>query len=157
MSYIVSAKHTYDVNSEVDYVVIEHIKYIDGIGWKTHTDWLATYPEGDWTYINFGEDSHVKYEDFINSMVHKNVEVYRKMAKLSLDNVSTKDHPVKLIRVMNAIKILDPTFVPPVINTGCGWQNELLEHIAIPTSYRIIATCNNTKRLGRYFRVFQLI
>jgi hypothetical protein len=149
MSYIISANHV------SDYVVIEHIKYIDDIGWKTHTDWLSTYPEGDWTYINFGEDSHVKYEDFINSMVHKNVEVYRKMARLSLDNISTKDQK-KLIRVMNAIKILDPTFVPPIINTACGWQNNLLEYIATSTSYRIISECKNTKRLGRYFRVFQL-
>jgi hypothetical protein len=148
--------YVFDVNSQTDIVEIDYSKYVEGNGWKTHRDWVYTYPEGDWTKINFGDLSSVKYVDFLNSMVFKNLEVHRKIAKLSLDRLSKKG-PRKLLKAMNAIRILDPTFVPPEINTDCTWQLELLEHIVHTTSYEIVANCKNKKRLDRYSRVVQLI
>jgi hypothetical protein len=156
MAYMCSATYVFDVNSQADIVEIEYTKNEAGGGWKTHKEWLYTYPEGDWTTIHFDPERFVKYEDFLNSMVFKNLEVSRRIAKLSLDNVSTKD-PKKLVILMNAIKILDPTFEPPIINTNCTWQLELLRHIALSTSYKIIASCKNKKRLRTYFRVSQLL
>jgi hypothetical protein len=155
MSYVCHARYVFDVTSQTDTVEIDYVKFVPGNGWKEHKDFIDTYPEGDWTDIHF-DNSSVKYADFLNTMVHKNIDVARKIAKISLDNVSTRD-PKKLIRIMRAIEILDPTFVSPDINIDCSWQRELLEHMAFTTSYRIIATCKNIKRLNKYFRVFQLI
>jgi hypothetical protein len=155
-AYMCNATYTFDVNSQTDTVKMEYTVYQPGIGWKRHIDYVNTYPEAEWTELNFTATSSVKYIDFLNTMVYKNLEVARKIAKLSVDNVATSD-PRKLIRIMNAIKVLDPTFTPPIINTDCTWQTELLEHRAMSTSYRIIATCKNKKRLQRYFRVLQLV
>ena len=156
MDYVTKATYVFDVNSQLDIVEIEYTKYVHGNGWKTHKDWVYTYPEGDWVKLNFGDLSAVKYIDFLNSMVFKNLEVHRKIAKLSLDSVSKKS-PKKLLRLMNAIRILDPTFEPPEINTYSTWQMGLLKHIALGSSHEIISNCKNKKRIDRYFRVVQLI
>jgi hypothetical protein len=156
MAYITKATYVFDVNSQLDIVEVEYTKYVHGNGWKKHKDWVYTYPEGDWTEITFGDLSPVKYVDFLNSMVFKNLEVHRKIATLSLDSVSKKS-PKKLLRLMNAIRILDPTFEPPEINIYSAWQMSLLKHIALGTSHEIIASCKNKKRINKYFRVVQLI
>ena len=151
------ATYKFDVNTQTDMVEMEYATYLGPeMGWKNRIDFVGTYPEGDWNELLFDDDSNVRYEDFLNTMVHKNLEVHRKIAKVSLDNLST-NKPHKLIRIMNAIKILDPTFQPPIINTECQWQVELLKHIASHMSYGIIATCKNKKRLHRYSKVAQLI
>ena len=150
------AVYVFDVHYQVDIIEIEYVKYVHGNGWKTHKDWIYTYPEGDWTELNFDDTSSVKYIDFLNSMVFKNLEVQRKIAKLSLDKLSTKG-PMKLLKAMCAIRILDPTFVPPEINLDCTWQLGLLNHIVLVTSYEIIANCKNKTRIDRYSRVVQLI
>ena len=156
MAYITKATYVFDVNSQLDIVEIEYTKYVKGNGWKTHKEWVYTYPEGDWTEIKFGNLSTVKYVDFLNTMVFKNLEVHRKIAKLSLDNIAKKSTH-KLIKVMNAIRVLDPTFTPPEINVDCTWQLGLLKHIAFTTSYEIIANCKNKKRLERYSKICQLL
>ena len=156
MAFVTKATYVFDVNSQSDIVEIEYTKYVHGNGWKKHKDWVYTYPEGDWTEITFGDLSPVKYVDFLNTMVFRNLEVHRKIATLSLDSVSKKS-PKKLLRLMNAIRILDPTFEPPEINTYSAWQMGLLNHIALGSSHEIIANCKNKKRINRYFRVVQLI
>lgn len=156
MAYICRATYKFDVNSQTDIVEMEYTKYTPEIGWKNHIDYVETYPEGDWHELKFGPENYVPYEDFLNTMVYKNLEVHRKIAKVLLDNLST-NKPHKLIRIMNAIKILDPTFQPPIINTECQWQVGLLKHIASHMSYGIIATCKNKKRLDRYSKVARLI
>lgn len=156
MAYVCHAKYVFDITSQADTVEIDYVKFVPGIGWKEHKDYIDTYPEGDWTELHFDDESTVHYADFLNTMVHKNIDVARKIAKISLDSVSTRD-PRKLIRIMKAIEILDPTFISPDINIDCSWQRELLEHMAFTVSYRIIATCKNKRRLSKYFRVFQLI
>lgn len=156
MAFITKAKYVFDVNSQSDIIEVEYTKYVHGHGWKTHKDWVYTFPEGDWTTFDFGEASSVKYVDFLNTMVFKNLEVHRKIARLSLNSVS-KRKPNKLLKLMNAIRILDPSFEPPEINTYCAWQMKLLKHIADTVSRDIISNCENTKRLDRYSRVVQLI
>jgi hypothetical protein len=156
MAFITKATYVFDVNSQMDIVEIEYVKYVHVNGWKVHKDWIYTYPEGDWTELNFNDISSAKYIDFLNSMVFKNLEVHRKIAKLSLDSLSKKGHK-KLLKAMNAIRILDSTFIPPEINLGCTWQLGLLNHIVLVTSYEIIANCKNKKHLDRYSKVIQLI
>ena len=154
-SYMKNAKYVYDVHNQVDNVIITHTTWVPGTGWKDHTAYLTTKPEGDWNEIKFDSGTFTTYEDFMNTMVEKNLEVHRRIAKAALDTAIYEDK--NMIKLMNCIKILDPTFVPPIINQKCGWQNELVEEIATITSARIIATCKNESRLDRYFRVLRVI
>ena len=154
-SYMKSAKYVYDIHNQVDNVVITHTTWVPGTGWKDHTAYLTTKPEGNWNEIKFDSGTFTTYEDFLNTMVEKNLEVHRRIAKAALDTAIYED--TNKIKLMNCIKILDPTFVPPIINQKCGWQNELVEEIATITSARIIATCKNESRLDRYFRVLRVI
>jgi hypothetical protein len=156
-SYIVSAKYVFNVESQLDVVEVEYTKYQPGYGWKNHTDYVYSYPEGDWTELTFDEDSEVRYVDFLRSMVHNSTDVLRKMALISLNDISKKNSYHAMIRVVNSIKILDHTFEPPVFNKECKWQMELLKHMARHVIYRSIESCSNKKKLRRISRVFQLI
>jgi hypothetical protein len=157
MAYIVSAKYVFHVESQLDVVEVEYTKHIPGHGWKNHKDYVYSYPEGDWTSITFGEDSAVKYVDFLRSMVYNNTDVLRKMARISLNDIDKRYSYHKMIRVVNAIKIMDHTFEPPTFNAECKWQTELLEHLALHVVYKIIDSCKNKKRLRKISRAFQLI
>ena len=156
-AYIVSAKYVFNVESQTDVVEIVYTKHIPEYGWKTHKDYVNSYPEGDWTSITFGEYSSVKYVDFLRSMVHNNTDVLRKMARISLNDITKRYSYHKMIRIVNSIKILDYTFEPPIFNEACKWQTELLEHMTLHVIYKIIDSCKNKKRLRKISRVFQLI
>ncbi len=58
---------------------------------------------------------------------------------------------------MNAVKILDPTFSPPVINMRCSWQKNFIKQMCVEQLPIIIDTCVNDLRLEKFFRVLQLI
>lgn len=123
-----------------------------------HKDFFRTRPIGDWTSLQF--KNGLSYADFLNVMVEKNTDIYRKMARLELDSVRHRIPPTDTktyIKVMNAIRILDPTFVPPRINSKCGWQKELLQEVCNATSFRIISCCRNCYRLQHYFNVLKTL
>ena len=156
--YIREACYAYSVEDGAHVVEVVYDKFIPGIGVKSHHDWLYNAaPTGNWTHLLF-EPHQTKYEGFLDCMVKKNLDIYRRLCKLALDNhdIVVPDFRTK-VRLMNAIKILDPTFEPPLINRKCGWQNELLNEIYRNTSMRVIATCINEYRLGRYFSVVRTI
>ena len=156
--YVREARYAYSVEDEAHVIEVVYDKFTPGIGVKSHREWMYhTAPTGNWTHLTF--DPHqTKYECFLDCMVKKTLEVRRKLCKLALDNhdIVVPIYKTK-IRLMNAIKILDPTFEPPLINRKCGWQNELLDEIYRNTSLRVIATCLNEYRLERYFSVVRTI
>jgi hypothetical protein len=86
-------------------------------------------------------------------MVYKNVDVYRSMAILLLDELMNVPYSNR-IQLLNAMKILDPTFTPPWINVNCNWQKELVG-IIVAKTFDIISTCYNEKRLEKYVSVLQ--
>ena len=141
MAYVHKATYYYDVSNDLDTVEVSYSRYIVGVGWKMHTDFFSSYPLGDWHLLDFTKNGNFPdYMGFLNTMVYKNQEVQRKIAKVSLDLViekyeGTTDETNKFIRIMNNIKILDPTFVPPYLNTKCKWQIEMLRELATVTSY----------------------
>lgn len=154
MTYVHKAKYYYDTVEETDVVEIRYSNYIDN-KWVEHNDYLYTWPLGDWKSLDFTKSGNFpEYKYFLNTMVHKNLEVYRRIAYVSLEEVIEDEN--KHIKIMNCIKILDNTFVPPIINKKCKWQIELLCDI-VNKSFEIIENCNNKHRLDKYFRVFQLI
>lgn len=142
-----------DGSNRVDCIEITYNKFVPETGYRVFTDYVYTTPLGNWVDIKFNEIDNVQYTNFLNTMVFKNIEVYRKLAKLALDNILEMD--LYHIKLLNAICILDPTFTPPYINTRCTWQWDLMYNIVSTTSYRIIATCHNTRRLKKYFNVLQ--
>jgi hypothetical protein len=84
--------------------------------------------------------------------------VLRKTAQLALqehDDESTSDR--RLLKVLDALTILDPTFEPPVFNMDAKWQMELLRKMALDTSLRVITTCRNATRLKRYSKKLQTL
>ena len=156
--YVREARYAYIVEDGSHVIDVTYDKFVPGIGVNSHREWFYdTAPTGNWTHLTF--DPHqTKYESFLDCMVKKTLEVRRKLCKLALDNHDTVVPIYKTkIRLMNAIKILDPTFEPPLINRKCGWQNELLDEIYRNTSLRVISTCINEYRLDRYFSVVRTI
>ena len=145
---------TYTVDSYVD---ITYTKWSPGTGYTSHDITVETWPEGNWTHLEF--DFSTSLIHFLNVMVNKTIDVSRKIAELSNENLAEKyqDNNEKLNELMNAISILDPTFSPPVLNMNCRWQMELLYDIVINTSYRVIVTCKNKKNLDTYFKTLEML
>ena len=150
------ARFVCDVNSGFDSIEVTYTKFIPGLGNKRHTEYITTQPQGNWTELVFQKDSGATYINFLNTMVYKNLEVHRRIAKLSLDLVLEK-FSGSYEMIMDNITLLDPTFGPPDINSACTWQRELLRDIAVNTSARVIATCRNKRRLHKYAKTFQTL
>lgn len=156
-SFVKSAIVTHDIEKSREVVQINYVKYTQGIGYENKIDTFETTPIGTWKEIRSISDS-LKYEQFLDTMVHKTTETRRKMALVELENVLCENNNIRsLIRTAHAIKILDPTFVPPIINTKCAWQKKFIKDICINHMPRIIETSTNDVRLDKLFRVLQLI
>src|SRR5210317_2474072 len=156
-SFVKSALVTTDIETGKTLVQIDYVKYTNGIGYENKQDLLETTPIGTWTEIKSISDT-LRYEQFLDTMVHKTSETRRKMALVELESVLCENNNTRsIVRTMNAIKILDPTFSPPVINMRCSWQKNLIKSICVDQLPRIIETSINDARLEKFFRVLQLI
>ena len=150
IAIMVSAKFTtnlcFDPAHEV--IEIEYIKQND----RKKVMYIDTFPLGNWNEIKFDPDDNVLVSDFLKTMVFRNIDVARVLARLALNRVVEHNDVMwkHYIQCMCAIRILDHTFVPPSININCGWQKDLLDSIVDKTSRCIIATCRNADRLERY-------
>lgn len=145
-----------DGSNRVDCIEITYNKFVTGTRTRTITDYIYTTPLGNWTELKFDKSEGVQYTNFLNTMVFKNIEVYRKLARLALERIIEYPNLYR-INLLNAICILDPTFVPPIINKKCKWQHELMETIVSSTSLVIIITCRNTFRLEKYFNALRAL
>jgi hypothetical protein len=137
-----------------DYVVVTYLKWNEGTCWKEHTEYLLTSPSGNWTRIEFAQDSATSYLDFLNAMVVKTIDIKRRIAKISLDHALESE---KYTEIMNYITILDPTFDPPIFNQRARWQRELEKQIAKNTSLVVLSTCFNEKNLEKYSKTLMLL
>jgi hypothetical protein len=156
-SFVKSALVTTDIETGKTLVQIDYVKYTNGIGYENKQDLLETTPIGTWTEIKSISDT-LRYEQFLDTMVHKTTETRRKMALVELESVLCENNNTRsIVRTMNAIKILDPTFSPPVINMRCSWQKRFIKDICSQQMPEIISTCTSDLRLEKLFRVLQLI
>lgn len=157
MMYIRSAKVIINMLAPVEYrdcIEVSYRTFTPGIGYTTKTSFVYSTPLGNWTEIKFTEDN-VKYSNFLNTMVYKNLEVRRLLAIVALrDVLSVFKYNIKLL---NAMAILDPTFVPPNINLSCRWQCEMVDEIVNKSSFHVISTCRNEYRLTKYFNALQAL
>jgi hypothetical protein len=136
-------------------IEIKYKKFFPGTGYKFLIDFLYADPIGGWSELHFEDDDCCEYACFLETMVDKNIEVYKKLSKLYLDSV-LEEHGRHRIKLLNAISILDPTFIPPGVNTWCRWQREMMEEI-IRSSYHVIITCRNENNLRRYAKALKAL
>ena len=158
-AFLKNAKHTYDVESELHYVAVEYTQWNDdAYEYETYTDYLETKPLGDWTEIT-SLRKHLQYEKFLDTMVEQTIEVIQRKASLSVQVVHEKhgDNINVKIWLLNCMKIIDPTFEPPLINKRARWQKELVDCILSDTMHDLIERCRNTTRLNKLYHVTKII
>jgi hypothetical protein len=157
-SLLKSAHVVHDVDENKTFIEIMYSKYVPDEGYKTFVDYLNAQPIGDWTKIVSKKET-VRYEKFLDTMIEKNLETRQKMALIMLENI-TGDMFVDIktqIRIMNTIKILDPTFDPPFVNRRCSWQKQFVRDFCQDILPDVVERCTNEKRLDRFFSVLRLI
>lgn len=128
----------------------------------SHTDFVYTHPKGNWSELKFEYADAVSYADFLKAMVHGNVDVCRKIALLRHQMVLDKAIGIYVdtrlcIKLMNCLKILDPTFEPPTVNIKCKWQKKLMMDIIKYHSVEVIKNNMTMSRLDRYANVLQVL
>lgn len=156
-SFIKFAKHVHDIESDISYIEINYDRYVNGKGYETYTDYINTEPLADWTTIESQKRS-IPYEKFLDVMVKKTVEVRQRMAELTLENVLLYEQPDRVyIRLVHAIKIIDPTFQPPRINMESTWQMELAKKICKKYLPHAIQMCVKKSRLEYFLTVLRTI
>jgi hypothetical protein len=145
-SFIRDATHVHDIDSDLDYVEITYKKQN-----RTYTDYINTEPLG-WTRIS----CTANYYRFLDAMVVKTVEVLQRMAELALEDILHDEHEPRLwVRLMHAVRILDPTFQPPRIDMESAWQVEFIAESCKKYIPSAIYTCISKKRLSYFNDVMQ--
>lgn len=121
---------------------------------NNYTQYIYSVPLGGWTTLYFPEgDDAVDQYKFIDTMIRKTDDTVHRLARLRLDQYlwETSLDSRSLLKVMNAMVLLDPTFRPPWINLRSKWQRELLHHIAYHESYTLVDTIQmNRSRFERF-------
>ena len=152
-SFIKSALAVYDVESDLEYVEIEHERFVRGKGYNTYRDYINTKPLADWVKITSKTQS-IPYEKFLDTMCEKTHEVRQKMAELALENILSDKRDIHTyIRTAHASKILDPTFQPPWINIKSAWQREFIRKFCEDTLADLIQRTTEESRLEYFFNV----
>ena len=153
-AFVKQCHQLYHIDKQCTITEIHYSKYTDGIGYEDKIDTFTTKTNCE---FNYGMGS-VRYERFLDTMVVKTIETVRKMVLIALDNALCENRNIhSLIRIMNSIKILDPTFLPPIINKTCSWQKKLVKEICKDILPNVIETSTNQVTLDRLFRTLQLI
>lgn len=138
-------------------IELKYTKYVDGKGYEEFSDSFETRAVGNWTHILSSKVS-MRYEQFLDTMLEKTTETRRVIALIELDNILCENKNIRsILRIMNAVKILDPTFNTPYINVSCGWQKKFVKNMCTDTIPEVIKTCANDRRLEIFFNVLRLI
>lgn len=142
MAYVLRAHHTYDVETNENMVEVTVI----GMEFGNKTDFLYTTPRGDWRELTFHHLEFMDYADFLRLMVHRTPDVEKKIAKVELMYLSD----TYSLRVMNCLRLLDPTFRSPFVNIKNGHHMDLVNHINTVVAPRILEECMDTGRIITY-------
>lgn len=153
-AFVKQCHQLYHIDKKRIITEILYLKYKEGTGYETIIDTFDTT-----TYCEFNQGVRcVRYDRFLDTMINKTIETRRKMVLIALDNALCENKNIhSLIRIMNSIKILDRTFIPPLINKMCSWQKKLVKDICTNTLPLIVETSTSDSRLEKIFRTLQLI
>jgi len=156
-SFVKEAHVFRNIKTGAPCIEIKYTTYREGEGYVNLAECFDASPVGGWTDLIYKREN-LRYEEFLNTKVEKTMTTRRSMAVIELDNVLCENKNIfSLIRVMNAIKILDPTFVPPIINIRCAWQKNFVKEVCMYSFPDIIHNCRNEFRLEKLFNVLQTI
>lgn len=151
MPSFIKEAHSFTKHDGVPHVELKYTEYVEGEGYVNRAALFATKPVGNWKDFVSRRDSF-RYTDFLETMVHMTLEIRRELVRLQLENVICENKNIfSIIRIMNCIKILDPTFIPPVINVQCAWQKQFCKHMCTDTLVSVANTCKNEYRLERLY------
>ena len=143
----------------------EGISYVELKYYKCHGEdkrvvvpmLFKTLPLHEWTELKSFKRPF-RYDEFLNTMIEKNLEIRRHMVEIALENVLHDNTNVNsLLRIMNSIKIIDSSFVPPIINKKRKWQRNLIYEICAYTFPDVIYSCKSEERLDSLFTVLKMI
>jgi len=156
-SFVKSAKHVFDVECDLSYVEIVYDRFVKGEGYTAFTDYINTEPLADWTAL-MSEKRTIPYDKFLDAMVKPTLEVRQRMAELALENfLSYIQDNRSYVRVVHAIRILDPTFQPPRVNMESAWQMEFVKNVCEEHVLNAIEMCTKKSRLKYFFNVLKII
>lgn len=138
-------------------IELKYTRYIEGLGYMRFPECFEAEPIGNWTEIDATHGSF-RYEEFLDTMVVKTIDTRRTMTAVELENVLCENRNIySILRIMNAVKIIDPTFIPFIINTKCTWQKQAAKDFCVYTFPDVIYACKNANRLDKLFTVLRLI
>jgi hypothetical protein len=104
------------------------------------------------------EKRTIPYDKFLDAMVKPTLEVRQRMAELALENfLSYIQDNRSYVRVVHAIRILDPTFQPPRVNMESAWQMEFVKNVCEEHVLNAIELCTKKSRLKYFFNVLKII
>jgi hypothetical protein len=118
---------------------------------QEHTDFIYTSPVGCWGRLIF-EGDECDYVSFLDTMVYKNIDVYKKMAWLLTRSIL--EGRGNRLEVLDAMSELDPTFTPPVINAWCKWQMTMVETM-VRSVFHVITTSYSKTKLRAYVNILK--
>jgi hypothetical protein len=153
-AFVKQCHQLYHMDKNRMIIEIYYSKYKNGVGYEELMDTFDTTSKCE---FNLGKGT-VRYERFLDTMIDKTIETVRKMTLIALDNALCENKNINsLIRIMNSIKILDPSFTPPNINRKCGWQKTLVKNICLDIIPSVVQSSTNQNKLDKLFRTLQLI
>ena len=156
-AFVKSAKVIHDIESDLTYVEIMYDKYTKDRGYTTFTDYINTESTANWIHIESKKHSLV-YEKFLDTMVKKTFDVWQRMAELTFDTIMLYEQPNEVIvRLVHAIKILDPSFQPPRISMSTDWQMDIMTTMCNTCIPQAIQSCTEPSRLEYFSKVLKLI
>ena len=141
--YVMEAEYS----AEDNMMNIKTMYYQEGIGWNEKLEFLYTRPCGMWTKLKFRKEDKINYYKFLDLMVMQTEEVLKKKTIDFLSAHGSK-HPCEFF---SGLRIIDRTFVPPVINKKCRWQMEFAETSCLPYCTYVVSTCKNMNSIDRYY------
>lgn len=125
---------------------------------NTRTEWIYANLKGDWKRkLVFDKKDEMFYPEFLDLMVHRDLEILRKMCILRLDSILAMSNPRDCVKLQQVVEIIDPTFVSPIINTACKWQCECAQKFCVDFLPYVINTCMNMNRMEKLYRRLTLI
>lgn len=156
-SFVKEARTFIDKRTNLPKVELKYSRYVEGEGYINEAACFNTKPIGSWEEIKF-KHGFTSYADFLENDIVNTTRTRRVMASMMLEDILCENFNINcIIRVMNAVKIIDPTFAPPIINKGVRWQREFVREFCIHTFPLIIMKCGYKKRVADLIDVLKTI
>lgn len=156
-SFVKEARTFIDERTNLPKIELKYSRYVEGDGYINEAACFNTKPIGNWEEIKFKHGS-TSYAHFLENIIVNTTRTRRVMASIMLEDILCENFDINcIIRVMNAVKIIDPTFTPPIINKGVRWQREFVREFCLYTFPLIIRKCGYKKRVTDLIDVLKSI